>query len=86
MLDIDAQTALVVGVVGLVAGWLALVVTGGGLTRYLAAGLVGAFLGNLAVVAVHIGLPIGSALVMQVASAAIGALATIALTRVIART
>ncbi len=83
-MNLDAQTILIVFIVGLVAGWLAVVVTGSDLTRYLAAGIAGAFLGKIFLVTVHLGLSIDNALAVQVASAAVGAFATIALTRMVA--
>jgi uncharacterized membrane protein YeaQ/YmgE (transglycosylase-associated protein family) len=65
-LHLDAQTILIVFIVGLVAGWSAVVVTGAKLARYLAAGVVGAFLGKIFLVTVHLGLSIDNALAMQV--------------------
>jgi hypothetical protein len=32
-MDLDAQTVLIIAIVGVVAGWLAVVVTGGGIFR-----------------------------------------------------
>jgi len=84
VMDIDAQTVLIVAIVGLVAGWLAVVVTGSDLTRYLAAGIAGAFVGKVFLVTVHFGLPIDNALVVHIVSAAVGALIMIALTRIVA--
>ena len=83
-MDLDAQTILIVAIVGVVAGWLAVVVTGSDLTRYLAAGIAGAFVGKIFLVTVPFGLPIDNTLVVQIASAAIGALGMIALTRIVA--
>jgi uncharacterized membrane protein YeaQ/YmgE (transglycosylase-associated protein family) len=83
-MDLDAQTILIVGIVGVVAGWLAVVVTGGGLARNLAAGIAGALVGRLFPLAVYLGLTIDHPLGGQVASAAAGALIMIALTRMVA--
>ena len=83
-MDLDAQTVLIIAIVGVVAGWLAVVVTGGGIFRYVAAGITGAIVGKLLLDTIHVGLPIGSALAMQVANAAIGALIMVAVTRVVA--
>ena len=83
-MNLDVQTILIVFIVGLVAGWLAVVVTGSDLTRYLAAGIAGAFLGKIFLVTVHLGLSIDNALAVQVASAAVGAFITIAVTRMVA--
>jgi uncharacterized membrane protein YeaQ/YmgE (transglycosylase-associated protein family) len=83
-MELDAQTILIVGIVGVTAGWLAVVVTGSGLALSLAAGIAGALAGTVFPVAVYIGLPIDGALTAQVASAAVGALVMIALTRMVA--
>ena len=83
-MNLDAQTILIVFIVGLVAGWSAVVVTGANLARYLAAGFVGAFLGKMFLVTVHLGLSIDNALAVQVVSAAVGAFTMIALTRMVA--
>jgi uncharacterized membrane protein YeaQ/YmgE (transglycosylase-associated protein family) len=83
-MDIDAQTVLIVGVVGVVAGWVAIVVTGSDIFRYLAAGIIGAFVGKVFLLAAHLGLPIDNAVAVQVASAAAGALIMVALTRMVA--
>ena len=83
-MDLDAQTVLIIAIVGTIAGWLAVVVTGGGIFRYVAAGIAGAVVGKFLLDAIHVGLPIGNALAMQVANAAIGALIMVALTRVVA--
>ena len=50
--------------IGLVAGWLAgLVLGGGGLLRNLIVGVIGAFVGGWLLSAANISLPIGNALV-----------------------
>jgi uncharacterized membrane protein YeaQ/YmgE (transglycosylase-associated protein family) len=84
-MDVDAQTLLIVIIVGVVAGWLAVVLTGCDLIRYLAVGVAGAFVGQISPLAMHLGLPIDNALAMQVASAALGAFSMIAATRVVMR-
>lgn len=72
--------------IGLVAGWLAgLVLGGGGLVRNLIVGVIGAFVGGWLLSVAGISLPIGNALVSQIVTATIGAIAVIAVARVIAR-
>ena len=82
-MDLDAQTILIVGIVGVAAGWLAVVVTGGGLARNYVAGIAGALAGT-AFLTVDVGLPFDGALAVQVAGAAVGALIMIALARMVA--
>jgi uncharacterized membrane protein YeaQ/YmgE (transglycosylase-associated protein family) len=84
VMDLDAKTILIVGIVGVAAGWLAVVVTGSGLARNLAAGIAGALAGTVFPLTVGIGLPIDGALAVQVVSAAVGALIMIVLTRMVA--
>ncbi len=81
-MDMDAQTVLIVIIVGVVAGWLAVVLTGSDLTRYLAAGVAGAFVGKILLITTQLGLPIDNALVVQIVSAGMGAFIMIAATRV----
>ena len=48
-MKVDAQTLIVMAVIGIVAGWLASWVVGGGnLLTYLISGLLGAFVGGFA--------------------------------------
>jgi uncharacterized membrane protein YeaQ/YmgE (transglycosylase-associated protein family) len=72
--------------IGLVAGWLAgLVLGGGGLLRNLLVGIIGAFVGGWLLSALNISLPIGNVLVSQIITATIGAIVVLALARIIAR-
>jgi uncharacterized membrane protein YeaQ/YmgE (transglycosylase-associated protein family) len=72
--------------IGLVAGWLAgLVLGGGGLLRNLIVGVIGAFVGGWLLSAAGIALPIENALISQIITATIGAIVVIAVARVIAR-
>jgi uncharacterized membrane protein YeaQ/YmgE (transglycosylase-associated protein family) len=67
--------------IGLVAGWLAgLVLGGGGLLRNLIV-----FVGGWLLSVANISLPVGNALVSQIITATIGALVVIAVARVVAR-
>ncbi len=81
----DMRAILVAIVIGLVAGWLAsIVVGGGGLVRYIITGLIGAFVGSFLLAALGINLGIGNPLVSQIVTATIGAIVVVFLARLIA--
>ncbi len=81
----NAQGLIVMIVIGLVAGWLAsLVMGGGGLVRYLITGLIGAVVGSLLLGALGVNLGIGNPIVSQIIVATIGAIVVIAIARVVA--
>jgi uncharacterized membrane protein YeaQ/YmgE (transglycosylase-associated protein family) len=81
-MKVDAQTLIVMAVIGIVAGWLAsLVVGGSGLITYLISGLIGAFVGGFALNAAGINLGIKNPLVSQIVTAAIGAIIVLLLAR-----
>ncbi|WP_137151956.1 GlsB/YeaQ/YmgE family stress response membrane protein [Devosia sp. FKR38] len=85
-MSIGMQELLIFLGIGLVAGWLAgLVLGGGGLLRNLIVGVIGAFVGGWLLSALNISLPIGNVLVSQIITATIGAIVVIAVARVIAR-
>jgi uncharacterized membrane protein YeaQ/YmgE (transglycosylase-associated protein family) len=72
--------------IGLVAGWLAgLVLGGGGLLRNLVVGVIGSFVGGWLLTAANISLPVGNALLSQIITATIGAIVVIVVARVVAR-
>jgi uncharacterized membrane protein YeaQ/YmgE (transglycosylase-associated protein family) len=72
--------------IGLVAGWLAgLVLGGGGLLRNLIVGVIGAFVGGWLLTLANITLPVGNALLAQVLQATIGAIVVIVVARVIVK-
>ena len=82
----DTTALLIFLAIGLVAGWLAsLVLGGGGLLRNLIVGVIGAFVGGWLLSVANISLPIGNALVSQIITATIGALVVIAVARIVAR-
>ena len=82
---LQPQNILVVIVVGLVSGWLAsLVVGGGGLVRDLVTGLVGAFVGAFILHGFGIVLPIQSPLVADIVMSTLGAIIVVVLARMIA--
>jgi uncharacterized membrane protein YeaQ/YmgE (transglycosylase-associated protein family) len=83
----DARTRQIVItlVIGLVAGWLAsLVVGGGGLIRYVITGIIGAFVGTFVLGALGIRLRLGHSLLEQIVTAAVGAIIVVILARIIA--
>lgn len=82
----DTTSLLIFLGIGLVAGWLAgLVLGGGGLLRNLVVGVIGAFVGGWLLSALNIALPVGNALLSQVITATIGAVVVIVIARVIAK-
>ena len=83
-MKVDTQALIIMAVIGIVAGWLAsLIVGGGGLITYLITGLLGAFVGGFALNAAGINLGIKNPLLSQVVTAAIGAIIVTLLARLI---
>ncbi len=69
--------------IGLVAGWLAsLIVGGGGLVRYLVSGVLGAFVGG-SLNALGVNLGIRNPLANQIVTSTIGAIVVVLLARLI---
>lgn len=84
-MNLNAQQLIIIAIVGIIAGWLAsLVVGGGGLLRYLITGLIGAFVGNFVFSAAGWKLNLGNELLEQIVTAAIGAIIIVILARLIA--
>ncbi len=72
-------------VIGLVAGWLAsLVIGGGGLLTYLVSGVLGAFVGGYLFSALNINLPIRNVWVSQIVTSTVGAIIVVIVARLIA--
>jgi uncharacterized membrane protein YeaQ/YmgE (transglycosylase-associated protein family) len=85
-MTVDITALLIFLGIGLVAGWLAsLILGGGGLIRNLIVGVIGAFVGGWLLSAVGISLPIGNALLSQIITATIGAIVVILVARVIVK-
>lgn len=85
-MSVGTTELLIFLAIGLVAGWLAgLVLGGGGLLRNLIVGVIGSFVGGWLLSAAGLTLPIDNALISQIITATIGAIVVIALARVIAR-
>ena len=84
-MNMNTQQIVTIIVVGIVAGWLAsLVVGGGGLLRYLITGILGAFVGGWLFSAAGWKLNIGNDLAEQIVVSAIGAIVLVLLARLIA--
>jgi len=82
----DVKSLLIMAAIGIVAGFLASVVVGGGggLVWYLIVGLIGAFVGGLLLNALNVNLGIHNEIASQVVTATIGAIVVIVLARLIA--
>lgn len=81
----DVKNIVIWCVIGLIAGWLAsLIIGGGGLVRYLLTGLIGAFVGGFLFNAVGININLGNVFVNQIVIAAIGAIVVVLAARLIA--
>ncbi len=81
----DLKALVVFLLIGLVAGWLAsFVVGGGGLIRYLVTGVIGAYAGGFLLSWLGINLGISNPLIGQIVTAAIGAIVVVLLARMIA--
>jgi uncharacterized membrane protein YeaQ/YmgE (transglycosylase-associated protein family) len=84
MNNAQIQNLIVVCVMGILAGWLAsIVVGGGGLVRYLVTGIIGAFVGGYLLNALGVNLGIKNAFVAQIVTATIGAIVVVLLARLI---
>ncbi len=82
----DITPLLVFLAIGLVAGWLAsLVLGGGGLLRNLIVGVIGSFVGGYVLNLAGIRLPIDNPWVSSIVTATIGALLVILVARVVAK-
>jgi uncharacterized membrane protein YeaQ/YmgE (transglycosylase-associated protein family) len=83
-MDDKTRALLVFAVIGIVAGYLAsIIVGGGGLIQYLVSGVIGAFVGGFLLNALGINLGIRNALASQVVTATIGAIVVVLLARVL---
>ena len=82
----EVQSLLIFLLTGLVAGWIAsLVLGGGGLLRNLVVGVIGALVGGYVLKFAGVTLPIGNQWVSDLATAVIGAIIVIIVARIIAR-
>ncbi len=84
-MNMDAKAIGVFLVIGLIAGFIAsLVVGGGGLFYYLIIGVVGAFVGGMLFSALGIKIGTGNPIVNQIITSAVGAILVVILARLIA--
>ncbi len=85
-MDIETRALMIFVLIGLVAGFLASLIMGGGggLLRYLVTGLIGAFVGGYLFDALNIDLGIRNRVVSQIVTASVGAIIVIILARLIA--
>ena len=82
----ELQSLLIFLLTGLVAGWIAsLILGGGGLLRNLVVGVIGALVGGYVLKFASVTLPIGNQWVSDLATAVIGAIIVIIIARIIAR-
>ncbi len=82
----EVQSLLIFLLTGLVAGWIAsLVLGGGGLLRNLIVGVIGALVGGYVLKLANVTLPIGNAWVSDLATAVIGAIIVILVARVVVK-
>jgi uncharacterized membrane protein YeaQ/YmgE (transglycosylase-associated protein family) len=85
IMSMGTQALLIFLLIGLVAGFLAsLIVGGGGLIRCLLSGIIGAFVGGFLFNALGINLGIDSAIVVQIIPATVGAIIVVLIARAIA--
>jgi uncharacterized membrane protein YeaQ/YmgE (transglycosylase-associated protein family) len=84
-MNVDAQKLIIWAIIGIVAGWLASVVIGGGggLVRYLITGLIGAFVGGFVFQMAGWKLNLGNEWLEQIVIAAIGAIIVVILARIV---
>lgn len=85
-MTVDITALLIFLGIGLIAGWLAsLVLGGGGLVRNLIVGVIGAFVGGWLLSLANVSLPVGNALLSQIITATIGAIVVILVARLIVK-
>jgi len=84
-MNLDAQKLIIWAIIGIIAGWLASVVVGGGggLVRYLITGLIGAFVGGFVFQAAGWKLNLGNDWLEQIVVAFIGAIIVVILARLV---
>ena len=81
----EMRSILIILLVGLVAGWLAsFVVGGGGIIRYIVSGVIGSFVGSFLFRQLNINLGLGNPLVSDILVATVGAIIVVLLARLVA--
>lgn len=80
----NTRSIIIFLIIGLVAGWLASwIVGGGGLLTYLVSGVLGAFVGGYLFSALKITLPIRNVWLSQIVTATVGAVIVVIVARLI---
>jgi len=84
-MNVETRTLVVFAIIGILAGFLASVLIGGGggILRYLITGIVGAFVGGYLFEALKIDLGIGNKFLSEVVTATVGAVIVVILARII---
>ncbi|MEQ1717510.1 MAG: GlsB/YeaQ/YmgE family stress response membrane protein [Hyphomicrobium sp.] len=83
-MDESTRALIIFALVGIVAGFFAsLVVGGGGLLQYLVSGVIGAFVGGYLLQALGVNLGIANPLASQIVTSTIGAVIVVLLARMI---
>lgn len=81
----DTRSLVIFLIIGVVAGFLAsLIVGGGGLITYLVSGVIGSFVGGYLFTALNINLGIKSPIVTQIITSTVGAIIVVVIARLIA--
>ena len=85
-MDIDTRALFIFAFIGIVAGFIAslLVGGGGGILRYLITGIIGAFVGGYLFEVLKIDLGIRNKIVSEIVTASVGAVIVVLLARFIA--
>ena len=85
-MNIETRALILFLIIGLVAGFIASVLVGGGggIFRYLLTGVIGAFVGGFLFEALNIDLGIHNRLLSQIVTASVGAVIVVLLARFIA--
>lgn len=84
-MNMDTRTLVVFALIGILAGFLASVLIGGGggILRYLITGIIGAFVGGYLFDALKIDLGIGNKFLSEVITATAGAVIVVIIARII---
>ncbi len=83
-MDEKTRALVMLALIGLIAGYLAsIVVGGGGLIRYLVSGVIGAFVGGWLLQTLGVNLGIKNQFASQVATATLGAIVVVLVARLI---
>ena len=80
----NVRSLIVMAIVGIVAGWLASIVGGGGVLQYLISGIIGSFVGGYLIKALGVDLGIANPLAREIVTATIGAIVVVLLARLVA--